>query len=251
MGAEVLKVEHPRGGDPYRGLATFGLHNVWRGADPFFQSANRGKRSAGIDLGVPAGRALLSRLVASADVFMTSLTVAARDRLRIDVTDIRRDNPQVIYVRGSAFGPRGPDAAAGGYDAGAYWARSGMQHLFTPPGADWPARRRPAVGGNAGALAIAGAVGTALYRRAVTGEPSLIDAAPLATGLWQVQPDIVNAGLDDDGEGPDAEGPDDNGARPPPPGRAPEAGEHTESVLLQMGLSWQDITGLKDHGAIT
>jgi crotonobetainyl-CoA:carnitine CoA-transferase CaiB-like acyl-CoA transferase len=152
----------------------------------------------------------LSRLVASADVFMTSLTAAARARLRVDVTDIRRDNPQVIYVRGTAFGPRGPDAAAGGYDAGAYWARSGMQHLFTPPGADWPARLRPAAGDNAGALAVAGAVGTALYRRAVTGEPSLVDAALLATGLWQVQPDIVNAGLDDDGE---------PGEQVPPPGR--------------------------------
>jgi crotonobetainyl-CoA:carnitine CoA-transferase CaiB-like acyl-CoA transferase len=194
-GAHVIKVEHPATGDPYRSLATFGLHNVWRGVDPFFQAANRGKRSVGIDLRDPRGRGLLSRLVAAADVFMTSLRASARARLGIDVAAVRRDNPQVTYVRGSAFGPRGPDAGAGGYDAGAYWARSGMQHLFTPPGADWPARLRPAAGDNAGALAIAGAVSAALYRRAVRGEPSLIDAALLATGLWQVQPDIVNAGL--------------------------------------------------------
>jgi crotonobetainyl-CoA:carnitine CoA-transferase CaiB-like acyl-CoA transferase len=194
-GAQVIKVEHPVTGDPYRSLSTFGLHSTWRGVDPFFQAANRGKRSVGIDLRDRRGRELLSRLVAVADVFMTSLRADARARLGIDVPAVRRDNPQVIYVRGSAFGPRGPDAGAGGYDAGAYWARSGMQHLFTPPAADWPARLRPAVGDNAGALAIAGAVGTALYRRAVRGEPSLIDAALLATGLWQVQPDIVNAGL--------------------------------------------------------
>jgi crotonobetainyl-CoA:carnitine CoA-transferase CaiB-like acyl-CoA transferase len=209
-GADVIKVEHPHAGDPYRSLSTFGLHNTWHGIDPFFQAANRGKRSVGIDLTGPQGRELLSRLVAGADVFMTSLRAGARSRLGIDVTDIRRDNPQVIYVRGSAFGPRGPDAGAGGYDAGAYWARSGMQHLFTPPGAAWPARLRPAVGDNAGALAIAGAVGTALYRRAVRGEPSLIDAALLATGLWQVQPDIVNAGLAGDGPG---------GEQPPAPSR--------------------------------
>jgi crotonobetainyl-CoA:carnitine CoA-transferase CaiB-like acyl-CoA transferase len=175
------------------------LHNVYRGVDPFFQAANRGKRSVGVDLRAGAGRDLLSRLVATADVFMTSLTAGSRTRLGIDVADVRRDNPRVIYVRGSAFGPRGPDAGAGGYDAGAYWARSGMQHLFTPPGAQWPARLRPAVGDNAGALAIAGAVSTALYRRAVSGKPSVIDASLLATGLWQVQPDIVNAGLDDSG----------------------------------------------------
>jgi len=195
-GAEVIKVEHPRTGDPYRSLSTYGLHNVYRGVDPFFASANRGKRSVGIDLRAPGGREVLSRLVASADVFTTSVTAGARRSLGIDVEDIRRDNPQVIYVRGTAFGPRGPDAAAGGYDSGAYWARSGMQHLFTAPDADWPARLRPAAGDNVGALAIAGAVGTALYRRAVSGQPCLIDASLLATGLWQVQPDIVNAGLD-------------------------------------------------------
>jgi crotonobetainyl-CoA:carnitine CoA-transferase CaiB-like acyl-CoA transferase len=197
-GAEVIKVEHPRTGDPYRGLSTYGLHNVYRGVDPFFASANRGKQSAGIDLRAPRGREVLSRLVATADVFMTSLTAGGRRSLRIDVEDVRGDNPRVIYVRGSAFGPRGPDAGAGGYDSGAFWARSGMQHLFTPPGAPWPAKLRPAAGDNAGALAIAGAVGTALYRRAVSGQPSLVDASLLATGLWQVQPDIVNARLADD-----------------------------------------------------
>jgi crotonobetainyl-CoA:carnitine CoA-transferase CaiB-like acyl-CoA transferase len=196
-GAGVIKVEDPGSGDPYRGLATFGLHNVYRGVDPFFQSANRGKRSVAIDLKTPGGRRLLSRLVESADVFMTNLRSAPRRHLRIDVEDIRRDNPSVIYVRGTAFGPRGPDADRGGYDSGAYWARTGMQHLFTPPAADWPARLRPAFGDMAGSLAVAGAVSTALYRRARSGEPSVIDVALLASGMWQIQPDITNARLGD------------------------------------------------------
>ncbi len=205
-GAEVIKVEDRESGDPYRGLSTFGLHNVYRGVDPFFQSANRGKRSVAIDLKAPGGRRLLARLAESADVFMTSLRAGARRHLRIDVEDVRRDNPSVIYVRGTAFGPRGPDAGRGGYDSGAYWARSGMQHLFTPPGADWPARLRPAFGDTAGSLAVAGAVSTALYRRATSGEPSVIDVALLAAGMWQIQPDVTNAGLDDgdqDGGPPD------------------------------------------------
>ena len=196
-GAEVIKVEDPVSGDPYRSLSTYGLHNVYRGVDPFFQSANRGKRSVAVDLKRPAGRAVLSRLLASVDVFMTNVRAEALRRLRIEAADIRADNPSVIYVRGSAFGPRGPDAARGGYDSGAYWARTGMQHLFTAPGADWPARLRPAFGDAAGSLAVAGAVGTALYRRAVTGEPSVIDVALLASGMWQIGPDVVNAGLDD------------------------------------------------------
>ena len=206
-GAEVIKVEEPGSGDPYRGLSTFGLHNVYRGVDPFFQSANRGKRSVAVDLKAPGGRRLLSRLVESADVFMTNLRSAPRRNLRIDVADIRRDNPSVIYVRGTAFGPRGPDAGRGGYDSGAFWARTGMQHLFTPPAAGAPTRLRPAFGDNAGSLAIAGAVSTALYRRARTGEPAVIDVSLLAAGMWQIQPDITNAGLDD-GDGHDGGAPD-------------------------------------------
>ena len=52
-GADVIKVEDPETGDPYRGLTTVGLHNVHRGVDPFVQSANRGKRSIGLDLKDP------------------------------------------------------------------------------------------------------------------------------------------------------------------------------------------------------
>lgn len=196
-GAEVLKIEHPETGDPYRGLSTYGLHNTYHGVDPFFASANRGKRSAGIDLKRPGGRRLLSRLAAEADVFMTNLPAEARARLGVDVDDIRRDNPSAVYVRATAFGARGPDAARGGYDSGAYWARSGMQHLFTPPGAEWPTRVRPAFGDMAGALAVAGAVSAALYRRASAGTPSVIDVSLLAAGMWQIAPDVVNAGIGD------------------------------------------------------
>lgn len=207
-GAEVVKVEHPETGDPYRGLVTTGLHPTHDGTDPYVQSANRGKQSVGIDLKHPEGRRLLSRLVATADVFVTSLRADARRRLRIDVDDVRDDNPSVVYVRATAFGPRGPDAGRGGYDASAYWARSGMQHVLTPATAAWPTPAPPAFGDLAGALAIVGAVGAALYRRATSGEPAVVDASLLAAGMWQLQPNVVSAALgdgaalgDDDGGG--------------------------------------------------
>jgi len=195
-GAEVVKVEHPETGDPYRGLVDAGLHPTHHGADAFFQAANRGKRSVGIDLKDPEGRRLLGRLLAGVDVFLTNVRADARSRLRIDVDDVRQDNPSVVYVRGTAFGARGPDARRGGYDTGAYWARSGMQHLLTPPDATWPPTARPAFGDVVGGLALAGAVGTALFRRATTGEPSVVDGSLLASGMWQVQHDVVRAGID-------------------------------------------------------
>jgi crotonobetainyl-CoA:carnitine CoA-transferase CaiB-like acyl-CoA transferase len=198
-GADVIKIEHPETGDPYRGLVTAGLHKLHGGIDPQFQSANRGKRSVCIDLKDPEGRRLLGRLLETTDVFVTNLRTDTRRRLRIDVDDVRADNPAVVYVRGTAFGSRGPDAGRGGYDAGAYWSRSGMQHVFTSPGAEWPAGPRPAFGDVVGGLTIAGAISTALYRRAITGAPSVVDVSLLAAGIWQVQVDIVNACLDDEG----------------------------------------------------
>jgi len=196
-GAEVIKIEHPVTGDPYRGLVTAGLHKLHGGVDPQFQSANRGKRSVGIDLKQPDGRRLLSRLLEATDVFVTNLRADTRRALRIEVDDVRADNPALIYVRGTAFGSRGPDAGRGGYDAGAYWARSGMQHVFTAPDAEWPAMPKPAFGDVVGGLTIAGAISTALYRRATSGEVSVVDVSLLNAGMWQVQVDIMNACLDE------------------------------------------------------
>jgi crotonobetainyl-CoA:carnitine CoA-transferase CaiB-like acyl-CoA transferase len=198
-GADVIKIEHPETGDPYRGLVTAGLHKLHHGVDPQFQSTNRGKRSVGIDIKHPAGRGLLGRLLEETDVFVTNLRQDTLRRLRLDVDDVRADNASVIYVRGTAFGSRGPDANRGGYDAGAYFARTGMQHVFTAPGAEWPANPRPAFGDVVGGLTIAGAISTALYRRATSGEPSVVDVSLLAAGIWQVQIDIVNACLDEGG----------------------------------------------------
>jgi crotonobetainyl-CoA:carnitine CoA-transferase CaiB-like acyl-CoA transferase len=197
-GAEVIKVEHPDGGDPYRGLVTAGLHKLHHGVDVHFQATNRGKRSVAVDLKDPEGRALLSRLIAQCDVFVTNLRGDARRRLRIDVDDVRSDNPRAIYVRGTAFGPDGPEAGRGGYDSGAYWARTGMQQIFTAPDAEWPASPRPAFGDVVGGFTIAGAISTALYQRSATGEPSVVDVSLLAAGMWQVQMDILSATIAED-----------------------------------------------------
>ena len=196
-GAEVLKIEHPVTGDPYRGVVTTGLRKLHHGVDPSFQSANRGKKSLGLDLKRPEGRQLLSRLLKTTDVFVTNLREGARKRLKLEIDDIRADNPQIIYVRGTAFGPRGPDGPRGGFDSGGYFARTGMQSIFTLPDAEWPASPRPAFGDVMGGLTIAGAVGTALYRRAASGEPSVIDVSLLGTGMWQVQSDLVGSWLND------------------------------------------------------
>jgi crotonobetainyl-CoA:carnitine CoA-transferase CaiB-like acyl-CoA transferase len=194
-GAEVVKIEHPETGDPYRGLVTAGLHKLHNGIDPNFQYANRGKQSVGIDLKTPEGRELVYRLAAGCDVFLTNFRPDARRRLGIEVEDIRAHNASIIHVRGSGYGARGPDVQRGGYDSAAFWSRSGMADAFTPPGAEWPASPRPAFGDVVGGLTIAGAIATALYRRLATGEPSVVDVSLLGMGMWQLQPDIISAKL--------------------------------------------------------
>lgn len=190
-GAEVVKVEHPRTGDAYRGLVTAGLHRTVHGVDVNFQYANRSKESIGIDLKSDAGHHLLLRLVAEADVFVTNFRPSALARLRLGVEDVRAANESVIYVRGTGQGVRGPDADDGAYDAAAYWARSGMAHRLMAAGST-PQAPPPAFGDFAAAMAVAAGVTTALYRRAAGGEPSVIDVSLLAMGMWQLQPDIID-----------------------------------------------------------
>jgi crotonobetainyl-CoA:carnitine CoA-transferase CaiB-like acyl-CoA transferase len=191
-GAEVVKVEHPVTGDAYRGLVTAGLHTSYRGVDVNFQYANRAKRSVGIDLSTDRGRRLLDHFVERSDVFLTNLRPAAVQRLRIDVDHIRTANTRAIYVRGTGQGVRGPDADRGGYDTAAYWSRSGMSARLTRPG-EYPSAPPPAFGDFAAGLALAGAISAALYRREVSGEPSVVDVSLLGVGMWQVQPDIVDS----------------------------------------------------------
>ncbi len=203
-GGDVIKVEHPETGDPYRGLVTAGLRKSYDGIDASFQYTNRGKRSVTIDLKVPEGRDLLYRLSKECDVFLTNYRPDARRRLQIECDDIRAHNPDIIYVRGSGYGQRGPDAERGGYDASAYWSRVGFGEVFTPPGSEFPIQPRPAFGDVIGGLTIAGAIAAAMYRRATTGEPSIVDVSLMGVGMWQLQPDITHAKISQETDKPAA-----------------------------------------------
>lgn len=194
-GAEVIKIEPTITGDPYRGLVTAGLHQSYDGIHPSFQFTNRGKQSVAVNLKTPEGRELIYRLAKTCDVFLTNYRPDARRRLQIECEHIRAHNPKIIYVRGSGYGQRGPDAERGGYDAAAYWSRVGFGAVFTPPGAEYPTMQRPAFGDVVGGLSIAGAIAAAMYRRATTGEPSIVDVSLMNVGMWQLQPDITHSKL--------------------------------------------------------
>lgn len=199
-GADVVKVEHPVTGDPQRGLMMSGM--VGDGAQSSvnftMETPNRGKRSIGVDISSPGGREVLLKLVAEADVFITSFLPSSRRKLRIDVDDLRAVNPRLIYARGHGQGVRGDEAGNGGYDTTAYWARSGLANFFTPPdGSRYPPFHSPAIGDLTSGQTLAGGIAGALFHRERTGEASIVDVSLLSVGLWSMAPGIVASRLFD------------------------------------------------------
>ncbi|MCU1363828.1 MAG: CoA-transferase [Acidimicrobiaceae bacterium] len=196
QGAEVVKVVHPVLGDPVMGIASWGIPPGTGGVMYLWESFNRGKQSIGIDLANPKGRELLSRFVREADVFVTNFLPDARRRLRIDVEDIQGENPRIIYARGSAHGPRGPEADKGGFDGVTYWQRSGIGSALGLEAGDRPVGMPgPGFGDVQAGMSLAGGILGALYHRERTGEALVVDTSLLAQGLWAMQASVAGASV--------------------------------------------------------
>lgn len=190
-GAEVIKVEPRVGGDPQRGLVTMGIVDEGGGSVNYMiEIPNRGKKSIGVDLSTPGGREVVRELAKSCDVFLTSYLPSRRKKMGIDVDDIRAVNPSIVYVRGSGHGPQGPDADKPGYDGVSYWARGGIATVLTEE-ADELVRSRPAFGDLLGGMTIAGGIAAALYKKATTGQGSVVDVSLLGLAAWNLSPDVA------------------------------------------------------------
>ena len=155
--------------------------------------ANRGKRSIALNLRHATGLAVLHELLATADVFLTSLRPGALSRLGLDADTLRERYPRLIYARGHGFGVRGPDANQPGYDSSAFWARGGVGHILTPPERDYPISQRGAMGDRNGAMALAFGIAAALLKRGNTGDGSVVDVSLLATAMWMLSSDLLAA----------------------------------------------------------
>ena len=181
-GADVIKVESPKAPDPMRLMG--GSLEPGRSSNTF-KHYSRGKRSIAIDLSVQEGRELLYRLVEDADVFLTSYLAPTRRKLGIDVEDIRKVNPDIIYARGSGHGPKGPDADRPGYDALSWWSRGSLnQSAMDLCGMDWPANGMVGHGDGMSGLVLAGGICAALLHRARGGPPRVVDSSLLGTAAW-------------------------------------------------------------------
>jgi crotonobetainyl-CoA:carnitine CoA-transferase CaiB-like acyl-CoA transferase len=182
LGADVIKLEPPDG-DPHRDL--YKLLGLDDPASNFVWNLNsRNKRSLALDLKLAEGQAVLHRLVAQADVFITNLPLPVRGRLAIDAATLLALNPRLVYASMTAYGETGPEAAKGGFDVTAYWARSGLMDMVRADHTGPPVRPVPGMGDHPSGVTLYAAITTALYRRERTGRGGQVSTSLLANGLW-------------------------------------------------------------------
>lgn len=181
FGADVIKIEPPGAGDPYRNLPNLpgypsGEHNfAW-----LLEARN--KKSIALDLSRPEAQAVLYKLVAEADVFITNMPPPVRAKLGITYDHLAHLNDRLIYASFTGYGEKGEEANKPGFDSNAYWARSGLMDLVRAD--TTPARSVAGMGDHPCAMAFYGAIVTALYQREKTGKGSHVASNLMANGVW-------------------------------------------------------------------
>ena len=179
FGADVVKVE-PLAGDPYRALLG-GLLAEY--PNFFWDQDSRNKRSIAIDFTTAEGRDAIDRLIRRSDVVVTNYLPELLGRLKLAYEDVRALNEAVIYGQVNSYGLVGPDANRTGFDATAWWARSGlMDWVRRPQGAH--AVSSPGMGDHPTSMSLFGGIMAALYRRQLTGEGAHVHTSLLANGAW-------------------------------------------------------------------
>jgi crotonobetainyl-CoA:carnitine CoA-transferase CaiB-like acyl-CoA transferase len=193
FGASVIKLEPP-GGDAYRALGT--APGQPRGETDYpWVMDNRDKRGLVLDLKRADAQGVLHRLIRTTDVFVTNAVPRLRAGLGMAPETLTALNPRLIYAALTAYGETGPEADKTGFDATAYWARSGLMDLVRSDAGSPPARSVAGMGDHPTGLALYGAIVTALYRRERTGQGGFVHTALLDAGLW-ANGFMVQAALD-------------------------------------------------------
>jgi formyl-CoA transferase len=181
-GADVIKIEGPEG-DPNRSMVSGTASYPKSAVNYAWHLDGRNKRSVVLDLKQPPARRALDRLIAMADVLVCNFPPLARERLRLRYEDVQPVNPRLIYASLTGYGETGPDRDRPGFDATAYFARSGLfdaqRYEGGPPGTAVPAQ-----GDRATAMSLVSAILMGLMHRMKTGSGSWVGTSLLANGIW-------------------------------------------------------------------
>ncbi len=186
LGADVVKIENPAGGDPARGLReTLDANQV----NPLWQLWNGSKRSIGINLQQEAGKEIACKLIEKADVVVTNFSINALEKLGLDYENIVKINPRIIYAQATGFGTRGPSKDRMAFDNTAFWVRSGIMSTLGEPDGP-PVPLRGAMGDLTAAVFLTAAITSALLARDRFGFGQKVETSLMSAGMWLAGDDI-------------------------------------------------------------
>lgn len=185
LGADVIKIERPDGGDDTRRVKPFvvGADGNPTNDSAFFMGSNRGKRSVTVDIAQPEGAQLIRDLAAQSDVFIENYKVGALKRYGLDYDSIKAVRPDIVYCSVTGFGQEGPYAARPAYDSVLQAMGGLMSTCGLPDGEPGAGPIRAAVPITdifAGLYAAIGILAAILHQRK-TGEGQFIDTAMIDT----------------------------------------------------------------------
>src|SRR5438270_6893410 len=189
LGAEVIKIEVPEGGDNSRGSTVLpGFPST------YFETNNRGVKSLTLNLKTEEGRDILKKLVARADIFGQNFRPGAAEKNGFGYDDLRRINPKLVYISISGYGPKGPNAHLPGTDSMAQ-ALGGIAQAYATPGQPLKTGIVSVADETCAILAFGGALAALTHARA-TGVGQKIDRSllggqirlmgwTLTTAMWR------------------------------------------------------------------
>ena len=182
FGADVIKIENPEMGDPYRYL--YQMPPMPASDQNYcWMLTGRNKRSVALNLKDGEARKVLYRLCEDADVFVTNYPPAVLAALGIAHEDVAPLNDRLVYAQATGYGEQGSESNKPGYDATAYWARSGLMDVVRSHGAE-PSLSAAGMGDHPSAMALFGGIMLALYERERTGKGTKVSSSLMANGAW-------------------------------------------------------------------
>ena len=195
MGARVIKVEPPKGGDDARAYGPF-----VNGKSTYFASINRGKESIALDLKGETDRAMFEKLLAKADVIVENFRPGTMEKLGYGWDTLHKKFPKLIYASASGFGHTGPNSKDPAYDM----VMQGMGGVMSITGNEGqpPARVGMSIGDIGAGLYTAVAVNAALVHRLKTGESTKVDIAMFDCQLALLENAIMRYTVEGEVPGP-------------------------------------------------
>jgi len=171
FGAEVIKIEDPKTGDPMRQWG----RSLPKGHSPWWPVIGRNKKSVGLDLRTPEGKEIAKALIAKADVVIENFRPGTLEKWGLSYETLAATNPKLVMARVSGFGQTGPYAQRAGYGLIGE-AMGGLRHVTGEPDRP-PARAGISIGDSLAAMHAVMGITMALHERERTGRGQVIDAA--------------------------------------------------------------------------